>query len=93
MDHAPSLEVDTTTICTLHYLLADGLVEAREAGKVRRHGVRIHGSTYMPFEDPKRLELQLDKIVSKAASIEDPFEQSFSKYLPNQAQPGSFSFC
>ncbi len=76
VDTAPRLMVNKQTICTLHYLLADGLVETRYAGKVRDHGVRITGSTYIPYEDPRRLQAQLDRIVEKAAQIEDPYEQS-----------------
>jgi hypothetical protein len=51
-------------------------VEARYAGKVRDHSVRIGGSTYIPFENPKKLQTQLDRIIEKAALIEDPYEQS-----------------
>lgn len=70
------VQISRNVICTLHYLLSDGLVEPSEAGKVRRHGVRIGGSVYIPFEDPKYLEQQLEKIANKAALIKDPFEQS-----------------
>ena len=76
VDTALKLEVNQQTICTLHYLLADGLIETRYAGKVRDHGVRIGGSTYIPFEDPQQLQDHLDRIVTKAALIEDPYEQS-----------------
>jgi hypothetical protein len=76
VENAPRVEVSRDTICTLHYLLSDGLVEPVEAGKVRKHGVRISGSTYMPFEDPARLESQLEKIAAKAALINDKYEQS-----------------
>lgn len=76
VENAPRVQVGRNSICTLHYLLSDGLVEPAEAGKVRKHGVRISGSTYMPFEDSKRLELQLEKIAAKAGLIHDPFEQS-----------------
>lgn len=75
--NASHLEVSQNVICTLHFLLADGLVEARYAGKVRDHGVRIGGSTYIPFEDPRRLQKLLEIIAKKAAMIVDPFEQSF----------------
>ncbi len=77
VDNAHRLEVSKETVCTLHYLLADGLVEARHAGKVRDHSVRIGSSTYIPYEDPKRLQYQLKRITEKAALIEDPYEQSF----------------
>lgn len=76
VDNAPRLNVSMQTICTLHYLLAEGLVEPKYAGKVRDHSVRIGGSTYTPFEDPKRLQIQLERITQKAALISDSFEQS-----------------
>jgi prophage maintenance system killer protein len=76
VDNAQKIEVSRNLICTLHYLLSDGLVEPKEAGKVRRHGVRVGGSTYIPFEDPRRLEQQLERIAAKAALIQDPYEQS-----------------
>lgn len=76
VDSASSIDVSAQTICTLHYLLADGLVEAKYAGKVRDHAVRISGSTYMPFEDPNKLRQCLNNMAKKAAIIEDPYEQS-----------------
>ena len=76
VDNAPKLDVTEQTICTIHYLLSDGLLEARYAGKVRDHAVRIGGSTYIPFEDKKQLQIHLNRIIEKAASIENPFEQS-----------------
>jgi Fic family protein len=77
VDNAIRLKVSQNVIFTLHYLLSDGLVETQYAGKVRDYAVRIGGSTYIPFEDPKQLQLQLEKIAEKAAVILDPFEQSF----------------
>ncbi len=77
VENASKVKVTSNEIFTLHYLLADGLVEAKYAGKVRDHAVRIGSSTYMPYEDPRKLEFQLNRIVEKAAAIEEPFEQSF----------------
>ncbi len=77
VESASKIQVCDDTIYTLHYLLADTLVEPRYAGKVRDHGVRIGGSTYMPFEDPKQLQTRLSRIIAKAARIRDPYEQSF----------------
>ena len=77
VNSAHHLKVNKQVICTLHYLLSDGLVESHYAGKVRDNGVRIVGSTYIPFEDPKRLQHQLERITEKAALIQDPYEQSF----------------
>jgi prophage maintenance system killer protein len=76
VDNALKIKVSRNVICTLHFLLSDGLVEGSEAGKVRKHAVRVGGSTYIPFEDPRRLEQQLEKIAQKAAQIRDPYEQS-----------------
>ena len=76
VDNASKLEISEQTICTLHYLLSDGLVEARYAGKIRDHSVRIGGSTYIPFEDKKQLQSRFKRIIEKAASIENPYEQS-----------------
>jgi fido (protein-threonine AMPylation protein) len=70
---SPSLE----TFFSLHFLLSDGLVETQYAGKIRDHGVRIGGSTYVPFENQNILQSQLIQIAKKASLIEDPYEQSF----------------
>jgi len=76
VDHATTLTLTNATICTLHYLLADGLVEPKYAGKLRDYGVRIGGSTYIPFENPKLLEKKLTLITTIAKDIQDPYEQS-----------------
>ena len=77
VDQAPHINLSPQTFCTLHYLLSDGLVEARHAGKIRDHGVRIGGSTYIPFENPDQLNDLLNRVAQKASLIEDPYEQSF----------------
>jgi len=76
VDNAEKLTVSTTEIYTLHYLLSDGLVPTQYSGKVRDHGVRVGGSTYIPGEDPHFLSHQLTLICEKAALIKNPFEQS-----------------
>jgi Fic family protein len=64
-------------VCTLHYLLSDGLVAPKYSGKVRDQGVRISATTYIPLENPDRIEIQLKNICNKANQIQDPFEKSF----------------
>lgn len=76
VETAPRLQVSKETICTLHYLLSDGLLEPCYTGKVRDHAVRVTSSTYIPFEDPKQLQIRLNQIAAKAAFITDPYEQS-----------------
>ena len=75
VDNAPRLSVKEQTVYTLHYLLSDGLLEAEYTGKIRDHWVRISGSSYVPFEDSRRLKDQLNQVMSKAEQINDPFEQ------------------
>lgn len=70
------LAITMDEICTLHYLLSDGLVPAHNAGKLRHEAVRVGGSTYAPMEDKNRLQRQLKIICDKAAAIEHPIEQS-----------------
>lgn len=77
VDQARHLEISSAEICTLHYLLSDGLVPPRYAGKLRDHSVRISASTYLPLDEPERLQVQLGKICTTAGAITDPFEQSF----------------
>lgn len=77
VDNAEKIEVSSSTVCTTHFLLADGLVDAKYAGSVREEGVRIGGSTYLPYENPKLLNRQLGLICNKAALIQEPYEQSF----------------
>ncbi len=76
INNAQQIKLDVNTIYTLHYLLADGLIPARYAGKIRDYGVRISGSVYIPWENPDKLKVQLEAICYKAALIQDPFEQS-----------------
>lgn len=76
IDNAPKMQICSETIQTLHFLLADNLIDHAQCGHVRNHGVRISGSVYVPLEDTKRLQMRLEKIVQKASQIENPYEQS-----------------
>ncbi len=76
VEHSSRLKVNLQTLCTIHYLLSDGLVESKYAGKMRDHSVRISGSTYLPLEGHHVLERQMESILDKASAIKDPFEQS-----------------
>ncbi|RKZ94154.1 MAG: hypothetical protein DRQ43_07260 [Gammaproteobacteria bacterium] len=76
VEQAQVIEINSTSICTLHYLLADGLVLPEYSGHVRDQGIRIGVSTYHPLEDPQQLSIRLAEICRKASLIIDPFEQS-----------------
>lgn len=76
VDNAFRLEISEETVLTIHFLLSDELLERASSGKFRNHPVRISGSTYIPFEDPKDLEKRFSQIIKKAKAIKDPYEQS-----------------
>lgn len=77
VDNAEKSDINFNTICTVHYLLSEGLVLAKDAGKMRDHSVKISGSTYIPMDDQLRLMKQLEHICNIAKKIHDPHEQSF----------------
>lgn len=57
----------------LHAALAKGLLpNPEDKGRLRRHGVGISGSTYLPLSVPQRISAYYDAIPSKATEIEDP---------------------
>ena len=69
---------DRYTICNLHALLADNLLDdPSTAGRLRKSEVGISGSVYQPLAIPQQLEEMLDQLLAKASAIEDPFEQAF----------------
>jgi hypothetical protein len=69
---------DRYTICNLHSLLADQLLEnTRSIGRVRQIEVGISGSAYIPLSVPQRLEELFDLLLAKAREITNPFEQAF----------------
>lgn len=76
VDHAVKKKFHEDTIYTVHFLLSDALIPSQFCGKVRNHGVRISGSTYIPLENPTLLQKQLNLICKKAALIKEPFEAS-----------------
>ena len=62
VDNAHQLKIDFNTICTVHFLLSEGLVSAKDAGSIRDHSVRIGGSVYIPMDNQTRLIKQLTRI-------------------------------
>jgi Fic family protein len=61
----------------IHSLLANGLLPALSLGRLRQTNVGITRSSYRPLDNPYEIEEEFDILVEKAASIGDPFEQSF----------------
>ena len=66
------------TILNLHAMLASNLLpDAAAAGRLRHIAVGIERSTFYPLEMPPLIEECFDRILAKAATIRDPFEQAF----------------
>jgi len=70
--------VTPETIIALHAFLSDGLMpDPLTCGSIRNRPVEIGGSVYLPVAMPQRLEELFSIVVSMAAEILNPFEQSF----------------
>ncbi|WP_229427605.1 Fic family protein [Methylomonas fluvii] len=70
--------VTAETIVALHAFLSDGLLaDPMSCGRLRNRAVDIGGSVYLPIAMPQRIDELFGIIMSMAAEINDPFEQSF----------------
>ena len=77
-DEAGQIAYNSYTICNLHALLSENLLQDLNAcGRVRSVRVGIGGSVYLPLEVPQLIEEAFFMILEKAEVIEDPFEQAF----------------
>jgi Fic family protein len=78
VESADEIGVNRYTITNLHALLADNLLEdSRSAGRLRATSVAIGGTTYLPTAIPQLIEELFTLLLDEAATIRDPFEQSF----------------
>ena len=72
------IEIGWQCLRNVHALLSNGLLlDPTLLGDLRRIPVTLGRSTYVPLEDPFALREELDALLSTAARIDDPFEQSF----------------
>ncbi|WP_020482757.1 Fic family protein [Methylomonas sp. MK1] len=70
--------VTAETIVALHAFLSDGLLaDPMSCGRLRNRAVEIGGSVYLPIAMPQRIEELFGIVMTMAAEIADPFEQSF----------------
>jgi len=78
VDSANEIEFNRRTLLNLHALLADLLLENPiDVGRLRQHSVGIHGSAYIPLENPHLINDRFEEFVAKANAIQNPYEQSF----------------
>jgi hypothetical protein len=77
VNDAEEIGFNRFTILNLHGILAQNLLADPSApGRLRRMGVGIEKSTFHPLELPQLIEEWFNKLLEKAAAIEDPFEQA-----------------
>ncbi|BBL57574.1 Fic family protein [Methylomonas koyamae] len=70
--------VTAETVVALHAFLSDGLLaDPMSCGRLRNRAVDIGGSVYLPIAMPQRIEELFGIVMTMAAEITDPFEQSF----------------
>lgn len=66
------------TVLNLHGILAQNLLpDQAAAGRLRRIAVGIEKSAFHPLEVPQLIEECFNQLLTTAAAIGDPFEQSF----------------
>lgn len=68
-------------IRSIHQILADDLVGDEDLGSVRKKGVLIKGSDYIPLGDSVTLESELDRLLEISSEIKNPFNKAL--YLHN----------
>jgi len=77
VDSAEEVGVNRYTITNLHALLADNLLDQPAyAGRLRDTPIGISASTYIPTAIPQLISEMFELLLTKAAAIRDPFEQS-----------------
>lgn len=77
VDSAEEIGVNRYTITNLHALLADNLLDQPTyAGRLRETPIGIGASTYIPTAIPQLIREMFELLLTKAAAILDPFEQS-----------------
>jgi hypothetical protein len=78
VESAEEIDFNRFTIMNLHGMLSDNLLgNPAASGRLRSMAVDIGHSVYVPLAIPQLISELFDVLLEKAASIEDPFEQSF----------------
>lgn len=78
VDNLDEITISRSDVCNIHALLADGLlIDPAMTGRLRRLPAGISHSSYQPLEDQYEIEKEFEILITKAAEIIDPFEQSF----------------
>ncbi len=77
-EQAEGIGFNRYTVCNLHALLSDNLLaDPMAGGRIRSRPVGISGTVFHPLEVPAQIEERFLKVLGKAETIRDPFEQAF----------------
>ncbi len=77
-DNLDAITISRSDLTNIHALLSDGLLaDPAMAGRLRRMPVGIAYSSYSPLSDRFEIEDEFAILIEKAATITDPYEQSF----------------
>ena len=78
VEYSDEVGFNRYTILNLHALLSDNLLaDAGACGRLRNISVGIGGTVFHPLDVPQLIDECFQQILDTAASISDPFEQSF----------------
>ena len=78
VEDAELIGFDRYTLQNLHAILADNLLaDPGAGGRIRTIPVSISVTTYQPTGIPQQIEECFDILLTKAATITDPFERAF----------------
>jgi hypothetical protein len=78
VNDAEEIGVNRYTVCNLHAMLAENLLDdPDEGGRLRHQPVAVAGTTYLPTAIPQLIEEMFELVLVKARAIRNPFEQAF----------------
>lgn len=82
VESAGEIGFNRYSILNLHAILSTNLLaDPAASGRIRTHGVGIHGSVYTPPAMPQQINVWFDMLLEKAGQILDPFEQAFLSWF------------
>lgn len=77
VDAGQEIGLNRFTVCNLHALLAQNLLDPQACGRIRSKPVGITGTVFHPLEGPQVIEECFDQVLHTASAIDDIFEQAF----------------
>jgi Fic family protein len=78
VENSEDIAFNRYTILNIHGLLSNNLLpDPAASGRLRKFGVGIQKSVFIPLGIPQVIEEMFDLMLAKATEIEDPFEQAF----------------